>query len=38
MGLSQGNYCDFVVFIFKCMIIPRVEFYNKYFEKTNFEI
>ena len=33
MGLSQVNYCDLVVFTFKCMIITRVEFDNEYFEK-----
>ena len=33
MGLSQVNYCDFVVFTFPCMIITRVEFDNKCFEK-----
>ena len=33
MELSQVNYCDFVVFTFKCMIITRVEFDNEYFEK-----
>ena len=38
MGLSQVTYCDFVILIFKCMIKTRVEFDNKYFEKTKFEI
>ena len=32
MELSQVNYSDFVVFIFICMIITRVEFDKKYFE------
>ena len=31
--LSQVNYCDFVLFTFKCMAITRVEFDNEYFEK-----
>ena len=33
IGLLQFNYCDFVVFTFKCMIITRVKFDNEYFEK-----
>ena len=33
MGLSQVNYCDFVVFTFKGMVITRVEFDNEYFER-----
>ena len=33
MGLSQVNYCDFVVFTFKFMAITRVEFDNEHFEK-----
>ena len=32
MRLSQVNYCDFVVFTFKCMIITRAEFDSEYFE------
>ena len=32
MGLSQINYCDFVVFTFKCMIIRRVEFHNEFYK------
>ena len=33
MGLPQVNYCDSVVFTFKCMIITRVKFDIEYFEK-----
>ena len=35
VGLSHVNYCDFVVFTFKCIIITRVELITNTLKKKN---